>query len=104
MAEQSTPDLFHDMAERATLLRDQGQGAEAAALYQQAGKHYQEVGDAKTAARCWHGAGISWKIEGKTDEALQALNKATGLYQQANESFGPGRVKRDIAIYTVQQA
>jgi tetratricopeptide (TPR) repeat protein len=86
------------LEEQAGLLRNAGKGYEAVEIYKKAKDAYLITGDMAKAAGCQHMIGVSYKIENDIDAALVAYDLAIADYQKTDDTFGPGRVERDIGI------
>lgn len=81
-----------------TTLRNQGKGFEAIKKYEEAKALYLQSDLLPQAAGCQHMIGVSYKIQGNLEKALEAFQTAIADYLNANDTLGPSRVERDIGI------
>lgn len=99
----STENNVEELVKKATDLRNNGQEEEAIESYKKAAELYEEEGNKKQVAECWHMIGVSYNIEGNVDKAIENLKKAADLHKESGNKIGLGRAYRDIGTAYVSR-
>ncbi|MBU0708690.1 tetratricopeptide repeat protein [Patescibacteria group bacterium] len=79
--------------------RNRGETEKAIQLYRKSIGFYEKLpNQSRQIANCMQMIGVCHKIENRTEDAIQWLQKASNLYNEINDYIGAGNSLRDIGI------
>jgi len=90
--------LVDRLLSQATTARNNGEGARAVKLYQEAANLSDQAGEEQTAAEAIYMMAVSYKTENDFELAVQAFKDASRRFHELGSLVDQGRVERDLGL------